>query len=205
MLTHKRLLYFTGIISIFLLAGCSSLLSPVKTSRITTYELTAVPDFCADRKTHPTTLLIPEPQSSPAFNTTEMAYTVRPYEISYFANNRWSDSPPVMLKSLMVQTLQNTHYFRAVVPAPFVGRYDYILSTQLLKLQQNFCKGRCSSVELVLRAQLINAATNQVIASKQFSVVQAAPYASPYGGVIAANCATKIVLREVAEFSLRHL
>lgn len=144
------------------------------------------------------------PESNAVYNTTDMAYTTEPYQVAYFANNGWAETPAKMLQPLIVQALQSTHYFKAIGTSIISTRYDMILTTQLLQLQQDFTnKNVRSQVHLVLRAQLINAATGRVIAARQFSAVEAAPTNNPYGGVIAANRAASVVMEELAAFCLR--
>jgi cholesterol transport system auxiliary component len=109
-----------------------------------------------------------------------------------------------MFQPLLVQALQNTHYFRAIVTQPFIGRYDYILSTQILQLQQNFIYYP-AKLQLTVRAQLINATTNQVIATQLFYKQQMMAKQTPYAGVIAANHAMEDVLRQIATFCLKTL
>lgn len=185
------------IMPVCFLASCS-LLSPVKTDCIKTYVLTDTPCFSVKYATHPATILVTQPAASAIYNTTQIAYSACPYQISYFAKNYWADTPPKMLQSLMVQTLQRTHYFRTVM-ASALGNYDYVLNTQLLDLKQQFTP--CASyVTVRLRAQVVNTTHNQVIATRQFCAVEPAPCCNPYGGVIAANRAVCRLLKGVAVF-----
>ena len=106
-----------------------------------------------------------------------MAYTVRPYQIAYFSRNRWAETPAQMLQPLIVQTLQDTHYFHAVVTAPFIGKYDYSLNTQILELKQDYTY-KPAKLKLILRAQLSNTATSHVIATTQYAIEE--PYSFWY-------------------------
>jgi cholesterol transport system auxiliary component len=128
-----------------------------------------------------------------------MAYTAQPYQIAYFVKSRWADTPAQMLQSLLTQALQDTHYFYMVGASPASGYYDYVLNTQLLQFEQTF-SGHGSEFYITLRAQLIKTASNQVIATRQWTVIEAAPENTPYGGVIAANRATVKMLERVAAF-----
>jgi hypothetical protein len=51
----------------------------------------------------------------------------------------------------------------------------------------------------------VYAATNRVVASKEFSVEERPLFNTPYGGVMAANQATAKMLAELAEFCLHQL
>lgn len=188
------------LVCVFALPGC---LSPVKTESTDTYVLNTIPCNVPKKATRPITILVLQPETRPIYNTTQMAYTVKPFQVSFFAKNQWAETPSQMFLPLIVQTLQNTHAFHAVVTPPYTGRYSYLLTTQILQLQQNFL--RCpDTVEVGLRAQITRASTNQIVASKQFSVSVPIQHKTPYSGVIAANKATAIVLAELANFTLQH-
>lgn len=181
----------------FLLSGCS-LLSPVKSEPVHNYVLSpAIPMAAAFKHQTGNTLLVTQMQSTAAYNTSQIAYSTQPYQVAYFAENRWATKPAQMLQLLIVQTLQKTHAFHAVITPPVVSHYDLILVTQLLQLQQDFLT-HPSQVHLQINAQLIDANKNQVIATRQFCVTEIAPQDNPYGGVLAANRATADVLRQLA-------
>lgn len=184
----------------FVLNGCS-LFSPVKVEE-NTYMLTAAPQINGHRLHRHAVLVVASVDADPIYNSSEMLYSTQLYKISYYSKNRWVEPPTQMLQSLLVQTLQNTHAFASVSAAPSIGSYDYVLNTRLLELQQVFY-GRFSLVRMSVRVQIVNAATNRVIASKQFSTAVPTHQLTPYGGVVAANRATSEILRQVALFCLR--
>lgn len=190
------ILFFLSIV----LTGCS-LFSAVKTEKINTYELNTLPNFAPKKHRSGTTLMVMLPDATPAYNTTQIAYARGPYEVAYFAKNSWIATPPQMLRPLIIQTLQKTHHYRAVIPATATGNYQYILASQLITLKQQFYVDS-SEVVLVFRAQLTNVASNRIVASKEFTIVKpAAP--TPYGGVVAANEAAAELLAQLANFCMR--
>jgi cholesterol transport system auxiliary component len=198
----RNYLILSSLLLLSSLSSCS-LLSPVKSEAGSSYIINAVPEYVPTRSTHSVTLLVMQPETSEIYNTTQMAYSVRPYQIAYFSRNHWAETPSQMLQPLIVQTMQNTHYFHAVVTPPFIDGYDYSLSTQILELQQDYTH-KPAILKLKLRAQLSRAAINRVIATTQYSVEVPIPSGTPYGGVFAANRATAQVLRQLAEFCVLH-
>lgn len=186
--------------NLLFLSGCS-MFTPIKTDSETNFRLNAAPQV-AVKKTRPLTLLVSEPESSPVFNSRQMAYSNRPYQIAYFAKNHWAESPAKMLQQLIVQSIQNTHYYKAILTPPSVGQFDYVLSTQLLEFQQDFTHNP-SVVHISLRTQLIQTSTYRVLAAKQFSVTQPTKCNTPYSGVVAANIATARLLKQVTEFAVQ--
>ena len=196
-LTHGFLLA-----CILLLTSCS-VFSPVKLEATNQYELKTIPHVPLARKTG-ATLLVTQPITSSIFNTTLIAYTNRPYQISYFSKNQWIATPSEMLQTLLIQTLQNTHAFHAVTQTVANDSYGYLLTTQLIQLIQDFSYNP-SVVRLTMDATLIKANTNHIIASKRFSIVEPALENTPYGGVVAANHASARLLEEVTLFCLRSI
>lgn len=180
------------------LGGCS-LLGPVKLEDMNTYMVNTVPRIKVRHQLHPVTAMVALPEASPSINTTQMIYSTERYQLGYFSKNRWGDTPPQMLQSLMVQVLQNTHYFAGVGTVKMSGRYDYTLATQLVDFQQVF-QGDRSAMHITLRAQWVKNATGHIVANKTFSIVEPAPFNSPYGGVIAANRGVAILLSRLAQF-----
>src|SRR5579883_313436 len=201
MQTKKMMFVITFLSMLFLITGCS-LFSPVK-GPDNTFLIRTVP--CPHEKWpgRPINLLVLPTGSNSIYNTTDMAYSTSCYQLSFYAKNGWAAPPARMMQPLLVETLQRTHYFHVVDSAPISASYDYVLSTQLIELRQVFC-GCHSEVHLKVSAQLTNTATNRVIASREFEVIEpAAP--NPCGGVIAANRAMAYVLIQIANFCLRKL
>ena len=202
-MNYKTYLQMKGLIFFipFMLTSCS-MLSPVQAEPESSYTLNTVPKTGIKKSRSHRTLLVTMPEILPAYDTVRMAYTTKPYEISYFANNRWIATPSQMLLPLIVQTLQNTHYFHAVINPPVVSRYHYVLNTKILELQQNFMY-KPARLTFVMQAQLIKIDTNELIASKQFSVTEFLTAPTPYAGVRAANKAEAKILTQLSQFVIQ--
>ena len=104
-----------------------------------------------------------------------------------------------MLEPLLVQAMEQTGSFRAVVRRPGAVPADIRLDTELIRLQQDFVT-RPSRVQLTLRAQLIDVRGQKVLAVKQFDEVENAASDNAYGGVTAANRAVQRMLDQLADF-----
>lgn len=204
MLKLKRMTTFAGaLFSLLALSSCS-LFSPVPSQSTSAYVINTTPCNIGKESRQRTTLFVAPMEADPIYNTTAMAYTTKPYQIAYFGKNSWAEPPAAMIQPLIIQTLQNTHHFRAVNGGSSIGNYDYILKTQLLELQQAFLSNT-SIVHLKIRAQIINANNGQVMATKQFSVSEMTAQKTPYSGVVATNRATAVILEEIARFCLNKI
>lgn len=185
------------------LTGCS-IFSPIKTESSTTYVINTVPPI-APRYAHTSfNLLVAMPTANSIYNTPLMAYTARPYEIGYFVKSRWAETPSQMLRPLIVQSLQKTHYFHNVGSTLSLVHYDYILNTEIIQLQQDYSHYPYT-VHLVLRAELINANTNSLVSAQEFSVSERIMQGNTYSGVFATNQATATVLRQLTQFCLNKI
>lgn len=194
-------IFFISLALVLVSSGCS-LFSPVKESQCI-YELDRAPLYLPHKKKRPVNLLVMQPETAPAYDTTQMAYRTCPYQLGYFAKNRWAATPGQMLQQLLVQTLTATHHYHTVVTPPFLGQYDYILSSNILELRQDYT--RCPPVtRFKLQVTLSKTCTNQILASQEFCIQEPFYCCTPYHGVIAANRAVEKALSQVAIFALRH-
>jgi cholesterol transport system auxiliary component len=192
-----------SLFGLFLLTACS-VFSPIKTEPNNTYILNQAPAPSVKKSSHHWAVLVNYPQSSAVLNTTQMIYSTQMFKLAYFSKNQWIDTPSQMLQPLIVQTLQNTHYFKEVLSPGTLGQYNIVLNTQLLQLQQVFFN-QSSRVRIILRVELVNVNdNNRLIGTKEFSVDEDA-YPTPYGGVVAANRGIAKILAQLAQFTISSL
>lgn len=185
------------------LAGCS-LLSPVKSVPDTTYVIDASPHPMVRKPSKIISVYVPETQTDTVYNTKKMAYSMQPYNVSYYAQHHWVATPGQMIQPLIVKTLQDTGYFHTVDPVPTGAHYDYIVATHLSKLRQLFL---CDStvVELTFRVEIINVEISQVVATKRYTIVVHSPFNSAYGEAVATNKAMYQLLNEMSNFVVNAL
>lgn len=180
-----------------LLSGCA-LLSPVKIETKKNV-LNKVPIDVPSEKTRPATLLVLAPETNAIYDTTQMAYTTEAYQIGYFSQNEWAETPSQMIQPLIVQTIRNTGFFSEVVSPPHFGRHTFALRTEIQELKQDFTSDP-ATLQLAMRFDLSREATNEVTATKELSVQEPMREKTPYAGVVAANDAMAKLLRELAKF-----
>jgi cholesterol transport system auxiliary component len=178
-------------------SGCT-LFSPVNIDTKKNL-LNNIPLDLHSERTHPATLLVLEPETTPAYATTQMAYSTQAYQIAYFTKNDWAETPSQMIQPLIVQTLRSTQYFSEVRSPPDFGRHTFVLRSEILELKQDFTT-EPAMLQVAMRISLSRDATNQVVATKELSVSQPMSERNPYAGVVAANEALPKLLRGLAEF-----
>jgi cholesterol transport system auxiliary component len=182
---------------VVLFSGCA-LFSPVKIDTKKNV-LNNTPLDLPSETTHSATLLVLVPETMPAYATTQMAYSTQAYQIAYFSQNEWAETPSQMIQPLIVKTLRNTHYFSEVLSPPYFGRHTFALHVEILELKQDFTS-EPATLQLAMRIYLSREATNQIIAAKELSVREPMSERNPYAGVVAANEAMPKLLRELAKF-----
>lgn len=191
-----------AMLGVLLLTGC---IGPQgrSTKPMTTFTLEAAFPTKAAAKQAPA-LLVAAPHARPGFDTARMAYVRSPNQLEYFSRHHWIDAPARMLAPLMVQALEATGAFSAVVQAPTVARTQWRLETEIVKLQQDFL-AQPSRVHFVLRAQLIDAATQQPVAARVFATTVASASEDARGGAKAANEALGQLLPQLAQWCVASL
>lgn len=195
----KSLRFILLIISASLIVGCG----PAKIIEPKTFNLVASSQLKLARSPSSYTLKVGRPEASEAYRTRDMRYVNEPYQLGTFVKHAWVARPTNMLESLLVQSLQNTGYYRAVVNHQDSADTTFRLNTTLLALEQNFLN-RPSQVHVVIKATLVNESNDKIIASKRFSKTSPTKANTPYAGVIAANEAVKSVLQDIARFAVRY-
>ncbi|CAM2172630.1 cholesterol transport system auxiliary component [Paraburkholderia sacchari] len=183
------------------LTGCT-VFTPVDTDT-KQYALSTIPGDLPTERTHAATLLVLVPETAPAYATPRMAYTTRKYEIAYFSQNAWAETPAQMILPLIVETFRRTRYFSAVTSPPYFGRFTFLLRTEIIELEQDFTSDP-AVLRLTVRFDLMRGTTNQQIAEKEFSVQEPLSERNPYAGVEAANGAVGRLLRELSTFVLKN-
>jgi cholesterol transport system auxiliary component len=191
-------LLLTGI-----LTACS-ILPPIKTETPKQYVINTIPAHIPHRDGSTLNLLINKPRTNPFYNTTQIAYSEKPFQISYFVKSRWAETPSQMLYPLIVQTLEATHSFHSIGIPSSLAQYDFIINTNILELQQNYVRNP-PVVSLKMQVDIVNAKNNTIVDSEEFSVTQNISQDNPYAGTVATNQATAILLEKLAGFILRTL
>ncbi len=179
----------------WLLTACS----PIKNAVTDQYKLERFSTKKMAEKQMHRSLLISLPDAIAGYQTEQMLYTDKPFELSNFAHSAWISSPANMLYPLITQSLQHSHYFYAVASGPDADKTDYRIDTQVIELQQNFLT-KPSKVVLVVNAVLTHIADNRVVASRIISERVTCPEDTPYGGVVAANKAAFAFTSKLTDF-----
>jgi cholesterol transport system auxiliary component len=121
----------------FSLAGCSSLLGGGGPPAAL-YTLTALTDFSCSRPAPRLQLLIDKPSSSDALDTVRIALRRNQLSFDYFANVAWTDPAPVMVQSLLVDSLQRSACVAAVTRDTLAIRGNFELRIEVRHFEATY-------------------------------------------------------------------
>lgn len=186
-----------------LLSGCSMLL-PAKLPPPTLYAFDSPEPMLEKRpaqplKTGAPTLIVNIPRAASGFDSHQIVYIRRPHTFEYFRQSQWVDTPAAMLLPLMVTALERSGQFSAVIQAPTSAAGQLRLDVEIVRLQHEFLKIP-GSVHFTLRAHLVDTATRKILGWREFDASVPSASEDPYGGVLAASSAVRIVIEELVLF-----
>lgn len=203
-LTRFAALAPTAVILALLVGGCSILPAQSPPDNLYLLEAAKAP---VSAPAQPVSALKPGlvlavnmPRARAGFGTAQMVWVSQAHRLDTYSRNRWADTPARMLAPLLVQTLERSGAFSAVVQSPSGVGVGLRLDTEIIRLQQDFTV-QPSEVRFTLGAQLVDLATRRVIAAAEFDEVEKCETENAYGGVLAANRALERVLVRLAAFS----
>ena len=148
-------------------------------------------------------LLVNTPTAQPGYDTADIAYSRAPLAVEYYTQSQWADTPARMLAPLVVQALETTGAFKAVVTPPTPALDDVRLDLDIIRLQQDFLS-QPSQAQLLVRARLFDVNRGQVLATQLFETSAPAPSEDAYGGVQAANAAVEQFLAQLSGFVVEY-
>jgi cholesterol transport system auxiliary component len=187
----------------WLLSGCSLLLpanSPPPTLFSFDNPATVMQrEASAPRKSGAPTLIVSIPRAAPGFDSYQIVYIRHAHTFEYFRQSQWVDAPANMLAPLVVAALERSGSFSAVIQSPTSIAGQLRLDLEIVRLQHEFLM-QPSQAHFTLRAHLLDTATRQVVAWREFDAMVPAPSEDPYGSVLAANGAVRSVIKELVLF-----
>ena len=178
--------------------------TPVPSENNNRYQLTDAYKFAPRAASQHLSILIMQPEALDGYDTEQMLYVDKPFQVSAFANNAWMSPPATMLSPLLVRSIESTHYFFAVATDLNTSKTDYRLESALIRLQQNFLV-KPSQVQLGVQVMLIHNPDSRVVATKTFYEAVNCSKDTPLGGVIAANQATRQLTSHITHFVMSHV
>lgn len=183
------------LILIVLLTGCTALNS---TTAPLDYRLEFDSDSIRKHSRHGGILRVERPQADAGVNTRNIAYRLAPYQLQYYTKSRWADVPTRMLRTVLTSAFDQSGLFDATIDSNQLPA-DYMLSTQLLRLEQQLPAEGQPTVQLQLRYQLISLPARQLLDSGLISVNTPASARDAEAAVTAANVALSDLISKLVD------
>jgi len=136
------------------------------------------------------------PACRPVYDTTRIAYSLRPHQVDFYAHHEWAERPAQMLQPLLVRTLEAANCCTTVVAAPYPGVADFSLRTELRDIVQDFAVDP-PRVRLALRIDV--AGRERPLATHDVEADEPMRARNAEAGVEAANAAIARALRAIAQ------
>jgi len=176
------------------LSGCSSKQTPLKVYTLDTPKVVEVSGSQFKYKT----IKISFPQTLKEKISSKMRYSYSMSERGAYLNSQWSNNIGKLLQGTVIQTLEQSRLFKAVLPYESTAGEDYRLESSIFDFSHHV-RGTSSHAVVSIQFSLINTYTGRLIKTKRFSYRESTPTLDAKGYVKATNVAvgklTKDLLR----------
>tara|TARA_R110000824_G_scaffold390760_17_gene588010 strand:+ start:48340 stop:48981 length:642 start_codon:yes stop_codon:yes gene_type:complete len=112
-------------------------------------------------------ILVDQLNANAALDTARVAYQPVPNELKYIAGARWVDLAPLMLQSLLVESLENSGRFASVAARGSEIRGDFMVKGDMRQFAVVNVDGE-THVEIDLYLRLVSRENRQVIVARDF-------------------------------------
>ncbi len=149
-----------------LLAACAVLSAGEDPPKL--YTLTPKSTFDASLRPVSWQLVVEPPTASAYLNTSRIAVAMTPTSADYFAQSAWTDRAPLMVQTLMVESLETSRRVIGVGRDPVAVRPHYVLQSELREFQAEYYHGKPPLVHVRVVARLVRQSDRQIVASRGF-------------------------------------
>ena len=117
------------------------------------------------------TVLVDDFTASAAINSARIAFQPNANELQYFADARWVDLAPLMVRKVTIETLENSHRFVSVAGRGAEIRGDYVLKGDMRQFAAERQDGKMQ-VRIDLFMRVVSNLNRNVIAAQDFTAVE---------------------------------
>jgi cholesterol transport system auxiliary component len=149
-----------------LLAACAVLSAGEDSPNL--YTLTPKSTFDASLPRVSWQVVVETPTAAAYLNTSRIALAMTPTSADYYAKSAWADRAPLMVQTLIVESLENTRRIVGVGRDPLAVRPTYVLQTELREFQAEYFHDKPPTVHVRIVARLVRQSDRQIIATRGF-------------------------------------
>jgi cholesterol transport system auxiliary component len=147
-------------------------------------------------------LRINQPQASQTLDSARIAVLPQANLISSYADSRWSDPAPQLLRNHLINAFQHDGRLDALSSDNDNLQADFTLGGELQAFQSEYQNGAVT-VRLRLHAQLIDSRSQRIIASQRFEVRQPVSDRQVPGVVVAFGQASDQLAAQLLNWTLQ--
>jgi cholesterol transport system auxiliary component len=150
-------------------------------------------------------LIVEEPTAPGAIATDRILIKPNRIQAQYLSGARWIDPAPVLIQTLLLQSLENSGGFRLVGRQAMGLMPDYTLMTEIRDFQAEAApadEGRDLNVRIALTLTLIRETDRSILATRRVESVVATPSSDPVPLVSAFDAALSSALLEVITWTI---
>ncbi|MBL8699221.1 MAG: membrane integrity-associated transporter subunit PqiC [Alphaproteobacteria bacterium] len=186
------------------LGACSSIL-PGQGDPAQLYTLTPKNTFADDLPRVAWQLVVDPPVAAAGLNTSRIALQRTPVSLDYYAKANWTDSAPLMVQTLLIESFENTGKIVAVARESVRLRPDYLLQTELREFQAEYFPEPRQPPQVRARiiAKLVRVVDRSIIASTAFERAERAARDDMVAIAEAFDEALGGVMKRIVEWTLR--
>jgi ABC-type uncharacterized transport system auxiliary subunit len=112
-------------------------------------------------------LLIDRVEIDSVYDDFRVIYRVSPYEIKYYAYRFWADKPSKLLRNSLIQFLEGSRLFPAIVREPSLGKADWILRWAVRRIEE-VDQEEAWFARLSMKFEVADLKTGAILAAREF-------------------------------------
>ena len=191
-----------------LVSGCTGL-ATLKTVTEPTdlYDLTPKSTYPDDLPSITAQVVVEEPTAASSVNTDRIAVKPNPFQVQYFPNARWVDRAPLLVQTLLLESLENTGKVGAVGRQAIGLSSDYTLVTDLREFQalRGTTEESPLTVIVQLNIKIVREPRGLIVASQSFASDVVAPSTQMADVVQAFDVALGRTMGQAVDWAIRQI
>ena len=185
---------------LLLAASCSSIL-PKPAPPPALYHLAPLPEAPQAHAGIDAQLLVDVPAAPAALDTARIAVSRSAYALDYLADAAWTDRAPLMVQSLIVESLENAGEIRVVARQSPELRADAVLVVDLRRFEAEYQGAGPPEMHVQLDCRLVRMPDRIVLAVKSFDGTARATANDTPAIVAGFNDAFQATMRQLAPWA----
>lgn len=193
-----------------LLSGCTGLSTLTSAAAPTDlYLLTPKSTFDPNLPRLRQQIVVTEPNATAAVNNDRITVQPTALEVRFLPGARWVDRAPLIVQTLLIESYENSGKVDAVGRSAIGLRADYLVVTDVREFQARVTDSDTPAAPLEahvnLNMKIVDAVSDQIIASRSFERYQRAESDNAFDIVAAFDVALGRVMKESVEWSVRRM